>query len=266
MSHEQTANRRRPDGGMDNPPGGEPDAPAHRATGWTEWFRRFVRDWIVVVLVGTGALVGFAKVGEDVIAHESTSFDGAVQTWMLAHQIPLLATIFLWITRIGGITGMYVLAIVGAAYLWYRGHRRVAAGVLVVPVVAIRLFGIVKRIYVRPRPLGLGDPVDSSYSFPSGHATASAAVCCTLAYVLWREGFIGWRAALALAVLAPLLIGISRLYLNVHWATDVLGGWSIGLFIAVLSAALYDHHRRRRATKRGAPTPGTSATMRSTTR
>ena len=124
------------------------------------------------------------------------------------------------------------------------------ARMLVVPVVAITLFSVVKRIYVRPRPLGLGGRVDSSYSFPSGHATASAAVCGTLAYVLWREGFIGRRTALAFAVLAPLLVGVSRLYLNVHWATDVLGGWSVGLFIAVLSAALYNHHRRRRVTDR----------------
>jgi undecaprenyl-diphosphatase len=201
-----------------------------------------------------------------VFAHESTSFDGTVQTWMLAHQIPLLATTLLWITRIGGITGMYVLSLAGTAYLWYRGRRRVAAGVLVVPVVAIRLFGVMKHIYARPRPLGLGGPVDSSYSFPSGHATASAAVCCTLAYVFWREGFIGRRTALAFAVLAPLLIGASRLYLNVHWATDVLGGWSIGLFIAVLSAALYDHHRQRRTTRRDAPAPGASPPTESTTR
>ena len=208
-------------------------------------FRRFLKDWIVVVLVGTGALVGFAKVGGDVFAHESTSFDSAVQRWMLAHQVPLLHTVFLWITRFGGIMGMRVLALAGAVYLWYRGHRRVAAGVLVVPVVANALFEVMKRVYARPRPLGFGGRVDSSYSFPSGHATASAAVCCTLAYVLWREGFIGPRTALAFAVLAPLFVGVSRLYLNVHWATDVLGGWSVGLLIAALSAALYNHHRRR---------------------
>ncbi|PYP77585.1 MAG: hypothetical protein DMD35_14690 [Gemmatimonadetes bacterium] len=260
MSGEQAPVHRRTDTEVNTPPSYTSDAPAHRATGWTEWFKRFVRDWIVVVLVGTGALVSFAKVGEDVFAHESTSFDGAVQAWVLTHQSPQLDTIFLWITRIGGITAMCVLALVGAAYLWYRGHRRVAAGVLVVPAVAIKLFNVVKRIYARPRPLGLGGRVDSSYSFPSGHATASAAVCCTLAYVLWREGFIGRRTALALAVLAPLLVGASRLYLNVHWATDVLGGWSVGLFIAVLSVALYNHHRRRRASGRGGPTPGASPT------
>ena len=214
------------------------------------WSKRFVWNWLAVVLVGAGALAGFAKVGGDVLAHESTRFDGAIQTWMLAHQLPSIATIFLWITSLGGIMGMRVLALAGAAYLWYRGHRRIAAGVLVVPIVANALFEGMKRLYARPRPLGAGGRVDSSYAFPSGHATMSAAVCCTLAYVLWREEIIGTRTALALSIIVPLLVGVSRLYLNVHWATDVLGGWSIGLLIAALSAALYNHHRRRRATVR----------------
>jgi membrane-associated phospholipid phosphatase len=224
--------------------------PAPGATSRTGWGQPFVREWIRVVLIGAVALVAFAKVGADVFAHETTSFDGAVQAWFLAHQHPGLETIFLWITRIGGIMGMRVLAIAGAAYLWFRGHRRVASGVLVVPIVADLLFSIGKRLYARPRPLGLGGRVDSSYAFPSGHATVSTAVCCTLAYVLWREGLMNRWIALAIAVIVPLVVGVSRLYLNVHWATDVLGGWSVGVLIAALSAALYDHHRRRRASTR----------------
>jgi len=210
----------------------------------------------MVVLIGTAALIGFAKVGADVFTHKSTGLDATVQAWMLSHQDPLVDSVFLCITMIGGITGMRVLAIVGAVYLWFRGHRRVAAGVLVVPVVSVLLFNIVKDIYERPRPAGLAGHVDHSFSFPSGHATTSAAVCCTLAYVLWREGFVGRWFALAFAVLVPLLVGVSRLYLNVHWATDVLGGWSVGLFIAALSAALYNHHRRRRRRARDGAVTG----------
>ena len=224
--------------------------PAPGPTSGMGWRQPFVREWIRVVIIGAVALVASAKVGADVFARRTTSFDGAVQAWFLAHQNPALATIFFWITRIGGIIGMRVLAIAGAVYLSLRGHRRVAAGVLVVPIAADLLFNVGKRIYARPRPLGLGGRVDSSYAFPSGHATVSAAVCCTLAYVLWREGFVGRWTALAFAVLVPLLVGVSRLYLNVHWATDVLGGWSVGLLIAALSAMLYDHHRRRRASSR----------------
>jgi undecaprenyl-diphosphatase len=138
----------------------------------------------------------------------------------------------------------------------------VAAGVLVAPVVAILLFNILKRIYARPRPVGLGGIVPSSYSFPSGHATASTAICCTLAYVYWREGLIGRSTALMLAIAAPLLIGVSRVYLNVHWATDVIGGWCAGLLIAVLCTLLYDRNRRRRgafASAAASPTTQTAS-------
>jgi undecaprenyl-diphosphatase len=246
MSIEPVPARRGTDN-TDDPPTVGRHSPTHNVPPPTGWRQRFVREWILVVLIGAVALVAFAKVGADVVTHRTTSFDAAVQRWFLAHQNPQLETLFLWITSIGGIMGMRVLAVVGAAYLWFRGHRRVAAGVLVVPVVAVMLFNVGKRIYARPRPLGLGGHVDDSYAFPSGHATVAAAVCCTLAYVLWREGLVHRWAALALAVIVPLLVGVSRLDLNVHWATDVLGGWSVGVLIAVLSGALYDHHRRRRA-------------------
>ncbi|MDQ6634650.1 MAG: phosphatase PAP2 family protein [Gemmatimonadota bacterium] len=217
-------------------------APVH---GWREWVVRFGREWAVVVAIATLALIGSAKVGEDVLAGESTGFDVAVQHWLLAHQSAPLVTFFLIVTRVGGIAPMTGLAVLGAANLWARGKRRVAAGVLVAPVVAIALFNIVKLLYARPRPVGLGGIVPSSYSFPSGHATASAAICCTLAYVYWREGLIRRSTAVTLAIAVPLIIGVSRVYLNVHWATDVIGGWCAGLLIAVLCTLLYDRNRRR---------------------
>jgi undecaprenyl-diphosphatase len=224
------------------------DVPASApARGWRAWLVRFGREWAVVVGLGTLALVGVGKVGEDVMQGESTRFDDAVQHWVLAHQSRPLVAFFLFVTRVGGIAPMAALAVLGAGNLWVRGKRRVAAGVLVAPVVAILLFTIVKGIYARARPGGLGGIIPSSYSFPSGHATASAAICCTLAYVYWREGLIARSTALLLAIVLPLLIGMSRVYLDVHWATDVIGGWCAGLLIAVLSTLLYDRHRRRSA-------------------
>lgn len=236
VSGESRARRRDDTGSV--PTGHEP--------GWRGRLARFGRDWAVVVLLGTLALLGAAKVGEDVLAHESTAFDDTVQRWMLAHETPWLVRIFVIITQLGSVVPMCALAVAGAGYLWYRGKRSVAATVMLAPVVAVTLFSVVKRAYARPRPAGLGGIVQSSYSFPSGHATASVAVCVTLAYVFWREGFVRRPVALAFAVLVPLLVGMSRIYLNVHWATDVLGGWSAGLVIAILSIVLYDRNRRRR--------------------
>ena len=193
--------------------------------------------------------------GEDVLAGESTAFDDAVQHWVLAHQTAPIVTFFLIVTRVGGIAPMTGLAVIGAANLWVRGKQRVAAAVLVAPVVAIALFNAVKLLYARPRPVGLGGIVPSSYSFPSGHATASAAICCTLGYVYWREGLTRRSTAVLFAIAVPLLIGVSRVYLNVHWATDVLGGWCAGLLIAVLCTLLYDRNRRRRGAFTSPATP-----------
>ena len=109
---------------------------------------------------------------------------------------------------------------------WFRTKRSrpIAGSVLLAPATALSLFLLIKRSYRRWRPAGAAQLRESAYAFPSGHSAASAAVLGTLAYVLWREELLTDRAALPLATVAPLLIGTSRVYLDVHWAPDVLGG------------------------------------------
>lgn len=82
-----------------------------------------------------------------------------------------------------------------------------------------------------------------TYAFPSGHSTASAAIFGTASYVLYQEGMIPRPVAIAAASIAPLLVGASRVYLDVHWTTDVLGGWSVGGLVAALSAGVYERVR-----------------------
>ncbi|MGI8547632.1 MAG: phosphatase PAP2 family protein, partial [Gemmatimonadaceae bacterium] len=95
------------------------------------------------------------------------------------------------------------------------------------------------------RPPGAVTYHITTYSFPSGHATSATAIFVTAAYVLWRERLLSRGLAISVGVAGPLLVGLSRVYLDVHWATDVLGGWAAGLFVAALSAALYDRLRRK---------------------
>jgi len=215
------------------------------------------REWAAVVLLGAIGLLAFAKIGGDVFAHQSAGFDAAIRAWVLAHRTPALFTFFHWVTTIGQTRTMYVLALATSAYLWYRDKRRVAASVLIAPALAVAVYESVKRLYGRARPPTYGR-VSHGFSFPSAHATAAAAVCCTLAYVLWREGLLGRFSALFLAVVVPLLVGASRVYLDAHWATDVLGGWSAGVTIAALAAGLYDRTRRRRDAAEYVGTPTVS--------
>jgi undecaprenyl-diphosphatase len=164
---------------------------------------------------------------------------------MIAHQDPFASRFFLWVTIAGGITAMRLVAIAGGLFLAMRG--RLGAGVMlaVIPFLANLFFDSAKRLSARPRPPGLGAPMDASYAFPSGHSMVSAAVCGGLGYFCWRAGLLRGGTALALATAVPLLVGLSRLYLDVHWATDVIGGWCAGLCMAALCAALhdrFDHH------------------------
>lgn len=110
----------------------------------------------------------------------------------------------------------------------------------------------IKVVLVRERPPepGRRRRIDS---FPSGHTTGATALAFTLARVLYREGLISKRAALAIAAGAPLVMGCYRIIDDEHWATDVAGGWMLGSAIAATVLMPYTRARRprvRRARRR----------------
>ena len=117
--------------------------------------------------------------------------------------------------------------------------RKRAAGLLVLGAVfgGQVLSTLLKLLFDRPRPDLIPDaPHEFTASFPSGHAMLSAVTYLTLAALLARVQPLR-RARiylLALAILLTVLIGVSRVYLGVHWPTDVLAGWSIGSAWAML--------------------------------
>jgi len=205
--------------------------------------RRLTRFLLANVGVATLALLLFAKVGEDVFEHESGSFDDGVRTWMLHHRTPGLFVLFTWITTAGSLGPMLVLTATVVRWLWRTRRRRAAAGAIAAPAFAVVLSNGIKLAFGRIRPDGAQYFALRSFAFPSGHATISTAVVATIAYVSWRERLLDGRLALAAAVVIPLLVGVSRMYLDVHWATDVIGGWSLGLLVAALAATLYEWSR-----------------------
>lgn len=206
------------------------------------------------VLIGASAtaLAACAKVGEDVFNHETAPFDEPIRGWVLEHQSAALRGAYLVVTRIGSPSVVIPTTGAVAAWLWRRRSMPIAGAVVLAPAAATAIFLAVKRLYRRKRPAGGARLHELTYSFPSGHAAASAAIFPTLAYVLWREGLISGEEALVLGTMAPLAIGTSRVYLDVHWATDVLGGWSVGALVAGMSAGVYERVRRE-TRERGRP-------------
>jgi membrane-associated phospholipid phosphatase len=108
----------------------------------------------------------------------------------------------------------------------------------------------IKDAVGRPRPVW-PDPVDSAHyaAFPSGHAMTAAVVCGLLLWLLRRfgPGRVGWRTAVAVAVVSVVGVGVTRVWLGVHWPSDVLGGWLFGALVVALAVMVHAWPRRRRA-------------------
>jgi membrane-associated phospholipid phosphatase len=191
------------------------------------------------LVTGLCALIGLGIVAALVLTHASAGFDRSVHEWTVSHRRLAGHALFLAISTVGGIWSMRALAVVACAALWYRRRPRAATSLATALIAGTLLFEAVKRLVERPRP-PFGYSRDPTFAFPSGHATVSAAVVCSLAYILWRERVITRSVALSAAIAAPLLVGISRIYLDMHWTTDVLGGWCAGIVVASGAGLIYE--------------------------
>ncbi len=197
---------------------------------------------LLAALVLGGCLVGSAV---DAINGngDRTRLDGPMTRWVVEHRADGLTTMFRAVTILGDRPILVPLVLVAGLTL---GVRRRSWEPLVFLAIAqvgsIVLYNSVKALVVRPRP-AIGPVVASApgYGFPSAHATQAAAVWGALAVVAMTSlpDRRARRAVAAVAAALVLLIGVSRLYLGVHWATDVVGGWTLGaLWLAGLVAVV----------------------------
>ncbi|MDQ1043284.1 phosphatase PAP2 family protein [Streptomyces sp. V4I2] len=104
-----------------------------------------------------------------------------------------------------------------------------------------------KAVVGRPRPVW-PDPVDSAHyaAFPSGHALTATVVLGLLLWLLHHHGAdrILWRAAVTVAVISVVGVGLTRVWLGVHWPSDVIGGWLLGAMVVALAVTVHQRHRR----------------------
>lgn len=146
---------------------------------------------------------------------------------------PLLDMLFRFSHELGTLNFSLVLVLAATAWHRLRGERREALAWLVVGFTTLVLHLSLKPLFARPRPdLWPRLVAETGFSFPSGHALASAALYPLLAGItlaLRRVGFV------LVSVGLPLFVGFGRLYLGVHWPTDVLAGWTLGAAQAALA-------------------------------
>ena len=194
--------------------------------------------WILVVallLASFAVILACATAAGELLASAerpdgSTAFDSSVTSWMIDHRTHALTTLARVLSTVGSQAVLIPVVAVLFAALVIRRHYVFAGLLLVAWGGAILLYSLAKHFVHRPRPpadIWLTS-VDKSTSFPSGHATQSLATFLALALVgaAWQSR-THWSGKLLALVLAA-AVGWSRVYLGVHWTTDVGAGWLIG--------------------------------------
>jgi membrane-associated phospholipid phosphatase len=186
---------------------------------------------LILVAVSWSPLLSFDRTVNDPLHRWAVAESGLT-------QVNLVLTDWVWDPWT-----MRALAAAAALWLWALRERLLAVWIAVTCAVGTLIQQGVKAAVGRDRPRW-PDPVDSAdyAAFPSGHAMTAMVVCGLLLWLLRRHGTAGRRWALAVAVAAVAVagVGFTRMYLGVHWPSDVLGGWLLGACVVALSVAAYE--------------------------
>jgi undecaprenyl-diphosphatase len=218
--------------------------------GVSAWLRRLhaksideLAPFALLALIAA-LLAGFGRIAGAIAKGDTYAFDEQLLRALREPNDPMdpigpawLEIVMRDITSLGSFTVLTILTLVTIGYLLIEGKRAAATFVAAATGGGIVLSESLKALFARPRPDLVAHLVEvNSMSFPSGHAMLSAVTFLTLGALLTRIEARGRVKVylISVAILLTLLVGASRVYLGVHWPTDVLAGWSIGAAWAML--------------------------------
>lgn len=211
-----------------------------------------MQNWLLknrvrVLLLFCGVLLPllvFGAIAEDIWDKETLRPDAPILSWAHSWANPQIDRWMLTITHVGSPPLMFSMCGLTALFLWMKKRRGDTIFFLVATTGAGLLNLAAKRIFGRARPdLWLSIDPRSDFSFPSGHAMGTMALFAALCVLAWPTR---WRwLAITTSVFVVCAVGLSRVYLGVHFPSDVLGGW-----LASLSWVLGLHLIRRMRPRR----------------
>jgi undecaprenyl-diphosphatase len=223
---------------------------------------------LLVMAAGGVAAMGagyvFVELAERIQLTTSVVYraDRAIHGWFLHERQAGLTALLSAMTTTGSGLGLGAIVAAVATTLLVRKERASAIFVVVTVGAGALLNQGLKTIFARARPdMASAIGIVRSYSFPSGHAMESCIAFGALAYLALRQPW-PWAArsaGLALAATMVALVGVSRVYLGVHWASDIAGGWSAGTVWLAFAVVAFEMLLRLRQRRTGAAARGPQA-------
>lgn len=185
--------------------------------------------WIIFAMVS----IIFIAIAEDVFEKEIFAFDGIIYNFLLNHRNNILNNFFKIMTNFGSAEFLIPLTILCIICIKNKKYK-IMLPVNLIVITSLNI--ILKNVFVRQRPNELRLIEETGYSFPSGHAMASTAVYGLLLYIVFREvknKKIRNISCILLAILI-FIIDMSRIYVGVHYASDVIAGTCLSIAYLIL--------------------------------
>ncbi len=181
--------------------------------------------WIILLI----CLIIFLGILEDIFEYEKLKLDTIIYEIIVLNLRAEPLTIFMHIiTNLGGAYALIAISVLSIVIL---KNKKIGYSISINLIIITALNFVFKNIIQRPRPEGYRLIDESGYSFPSGHSMVSTAFYGLIIYIIWKNvknKAIKYTSCTLLTILV-ILIGISRIYLGVHYASDVLGGFLISI-------------------------------------
>ncbi|MBD1396924.1 phosphatase PAP2 family protein [Pontibacter sp. JH31] len=195
---------------------------------------------IIIGLAFVFCLFLFSYMAREVFILRDSTFDNALFRYAATHQSDGMTSFMRGVSFFASAEYLLVAPpLLVLVLAWFHKLRWYGLKVLLIAFTSSMLNQLLKRLFERPRP-ETAMLEQSGLSFPSGHAMIGGSFYGLLIYIIWREvktPFWRWLW-ISLLTLLILLIGYSRIYLNVHYATDVLAGYAMGILWLLLAIFL----------------------------
>lgn len=204
----------------------------------------FIKKYSKWILLGILVFI-FAFIVHELFENNLTNFDTIVYTFIISFRSSFLTFFFLFITFLSSPFALVILSLL--LFIIFK-NKKYGLLSLANLIFIVLLNQSLKVFFSRERPFEWMLIDEKGFSFPSGHAMVSAAFYGVLIYLIWKTNISQKKKKVLTIILSLLilLIGISRIYLGVHYASDIIAGFTLSTSYVIIITALIDYYLSKR--------------------